>query len=345
MVAACSGQYNSGYVVPSLINTHGDDAGEQTNGCLKDSDCGATEVCVNCGGTGECTPGCRDDSQCLDPHNICQLGTVCQSCPCPPGWCILDPCRDEDADGYAAATDPGIVCPIPTGDCDDLNPAVHPNAPELCTNYIDDNCDGITDEHDPACVCPMAEARCFSAFECGDIGVNACDKVCCTTCNGGVQKPDCSTEVGGTYCAQPFGTNPVDGCNYGWSCDDCGSCSSDLNPVCSQNGSTYDNACLLGQANAVTLHDGACLPGEGILCLDSEGADSLDGGCDPGGTMYCRNACADGSSCESATCTKKGVCVLDTDCPAGLPAPTPKTCTVGSPTLACINSACVSVCR
>ncbi len=41
---------------------------------------------------------------------------------------------DSDSDGYASPVD-----------CDDTNPAVHPEADELC-NGVDDNCDGLVDE-------------------------------------------------------------------------------------------------------------------------------------------------------------------------------------------------------
>lgn len=58
---------------------------------------------------------------------------------------------DQDDDGYG---DPGKVlvqCPEPdgyvltTGDCDDEDPNIHPDAAELC-NDVDDNCDDSIDE-------------------------------------------------------------------------------------------------------------------------------------------------------------------------------------------------------
>ena len=43
---------------------------------------------------------------------------------------------DQDGDGFTELTN----------DCDDTNPNVHPEAPEICWNNIDDNCNGILDE-------------------------------------------------------------------------------------------------------------------------------------------------------------------------------------------------------
>jgi hypothetical protein len=45
------------------------------------------------------------------------------------------PCIDIDGDGHCLGAD-----------CDDENPAVHPDAGEVCGNAIDDNCDGAVDE-------------------------------------------------------------------------------------------------------------------------------------------------------------------------------------------------------
>ena len=43
---------------------------------------------------------------------------------------------DQDGDGFTELT----------GDCDDLDANVHPDAQEVCYNGIDDNCNGVEDE-------------------------------------------------------------------------------------------------------------------------------------------------------------------------------------------------------
>jgi MYXO-CTERM domain-containing protein len=61
-----------------------------------------------------------------------------------PGLAFASPtdCTDDvDADGYADS-----ACGGP--DCDDLDPAVYPGAPELCGGG-DTDCDGLLDDHDP----------------------------------------------------------------------------------------------------------------------------------------------------------------------------------------------------
>ena len=60
--------------------------------------------------------------------------------------------RDLDGDSFGDPATSVLACTVPLGyvfnnaDCDDQNPAVHPNAVEVC-NGIDDNCNGQTDEN------------------------------------------------------------------------------------------------------------------------------------------------------------------------------------------------------
>ena len=58
------------------------------------------------------------------------------------GCFVTEDDLDADGDGFA---------PVETGglDCDDDDPAIHPDAPEVCGNEVDDNCDGRIDHlHD-----------------------------------------------------------------------------------------------------------------------------------------------------------------------------------------------------
>jgi hypothetical protein len=47
------------------------------------------------------------------------------------------PIDDADGDGYSPDTG---------GDCDDTDPTVHPDAPEICGDLVDNNCNGLVDE-------------------------------------------------------------------------------------------------------------------------------------------------------------------------------------------------------
>ncbi|RKH01704.1 putative metal-binding motif-containing protein [Corallococcus carmarthensis] len=92
---------------------------------------------------------CDGTQQCNDAQN----GVVCKPTGQVPTWY---PDQDEDMHGQA---DAGIVrCPSPGAgyiidagrDCDDGNPFIHGDAPELCDSQ-DNNCNGVTDENS---VCP-----------------------------------------------------------------------------------------------------------------------------------------------------------------------------------------------
>ncbi len=62
---------------------------------------------------------------------------------------LIDPAFDPDADGWFSGLEPDCVAAYPLGvDCDDVDPDVHPGAPERC-NGLDDDCNGLADA-DPA---------------------------------------------------------------------------------------------------------------------------------------------------------------------------------------------------
>ncbi|NCC94867.1 MAG: hypothetical protein EOM10_16645, partial [Opitutae bacterium] len=52
---------------------------------------------------------------------------------------------DFDGDGYTACGSP----PVAGCDCDDTNPAIHPDAPEICGNGIDEDCNSANDDCGP----------------------------------------------------------------------------------------------------------------------------------------------------------------------------------------------------
>lgn len=67
--------------------------------------------------------------------------------------CNVPPaCTDMDGDGYSA--EGGSCGPM---DCNDMDPAINPGAPENCSDGIDNNCNGKVDSADPNAVgCPVA---------------------------------------------------------------------------------------------------------------------------------------------------------------------------------------------
>jgi uncharacterized repeat protein (TIGR03803 family) len=62
---------------------------------------------------------------------------------------------DADADGYGTGAgqllcnNPGSDYSSMAGDCDDTRGSIHPGAPEICGNGMDDNCNGQVDENCP----------------------------------------------------------------------------------------------------------------------------------------------------------------------------------------------------
>lgn len=59
---------------------------------------------------------------------------------------------DHDGDGYGNTKEPVVDCEMPkyfaakSGDCDENDPDIHPDASEICNNH-DDDCDGEVDEN------------------------------------------------------------------------------------------------------------------------------------------------------------------------------------------------------
>jgi hypothetical protein len=112
---------------------------------------GVCAVCANACDPGNCRFGAQGDKPGSGVAGRCQAyGRGCSRCV---------PACDNDADGWCPGN-PGND--QMGGDCDDNNPAVHPTAPEICGNKIDDDCDSLIDEACATCAaaasCPMNES-------------------------------------------------------------------------------------------------------------------------------------------------------------------------------------------
>lgn len=305
-----------------------------TAGCSSDDTCPAGMVCEGCTGPGDatCVPGCRVDAQCPARH-VCRGPVACTSCPCAPGWCVLDPCRDEDGDGFAFTSDPSLSCPgKQKGDCNDGNGRQHPGATELCANSIDDDCDGKTDRNDESCQqCTSDSLRCNDAWDCasgGQLGTVQCVSGCCQSCPALE-----SVRCGANEVAVGGGFDATTTCRVAMVCIEWALCANQrYEPQCGVDFATYRNPCTAAAAKTTVLHLGGCQWGEGRPCETTPiGA---RGPCESG--QVCR---LDGAA--GKRCTASGTCVTAADCPAGLDEPT---CDGGTAAWSCEERRCLVRC-
>jgi hypothetical protein len=259
----------------------------------------------------------------------------CLTCPCAPGWCELDPCRDVDGDGFAFTDDPAISCPgKQKNDCNDGSKDQHPGARELCANGVDDDCDGRTDRQDPSCqMCTADSQACNDASECGasSPGTLRCDHGCCQSCPL-ISVPTC----GSGFVAIGGGLDAVTACRVERVCVEVTRCQSlAYDPVCGVDFASYRNPCQAAQANVAVLHKGNCRWDEGKPCATT--ATGTQGSCATG--QYCR---ADETA--GKRCTLQGACRVDADCPAGNTVELRCGADAGVPTFTCAQNVCVPKC-
>jgi len=67
------------------------------------------------------------------------------------------PCTDADGDDFCLSVD-----------CDDTDPAVNPDATEICDDGIDNNCDGTIDEGCGTCTDFDGDGYCAEVDDCDD---------------------------------------------------------------------------------------------------------------------------------------------------------------------------------
>jgi hypothetical protein len=300
--------------------------------CRSDAQCGAGELCYDCGSYSECAQGCSPTKPCPRGTQCVMVTQVCVRCPCPQSRCEAPACVDVDGDGYLPQQCQGI----PGGDCAPLDPLIHPGARESCTNGRDDDCNGLVDMADPACgrLCGPAPT-CGNVYDC-NLGTTTCGAGgCCEGCPV-LSPPLCPMG----QCASPPAPSPTTGCMLDVRCIPCGPCPAVYQPVCAQLGRgdarTFQNRCHAITGGATIIHEGVCARGEGLACAFTPGS------CAPG--TYCRDACPE---CDAAIfrCTQNGACVNDVDCPAGGQPPPPLTCSDGTVApMRCVNNACVRRC-
>jgi hypothetical protein len=324
--------------------TGGGAGGGSPAGCRTDSECRAGELCYVCnsGQPGVCEVGCNAQHACPSGQTCTNLFIACVTCPCLDTECRGPTCSDDDRDGYVAG--PGCSG-IPGGDCAPNDPTVNPGEGERCSNGKDDDCDGLIDSADTDCGPLMCTGgpSCRTSWNCG-LGTTMCDQGCCTSCPLLVP-PQCPPN----NCPLPPSIDPNTGCTGTPGCYECtsgGGCPAVYLPVCAATDDrflaprTFGNSCEAALANATVVHPGACLTGEGLNC----GSIGTPQGCGPGTELYCRDACPE-CDADLRRCTKKGVCLNDVDCPAGLVAPPQFTCANGDlSNLRCVNHACVQRC-
>lgn len=304
------------------------DAGMQVSDCSDDADCPRGMVCEGCPGTAlkQCTPGCRDNSQC-NVNFICSTAVLCTTCPCPPGWCDLDPCRDLDGDGFAFTSDPNLTCSRPKGDCDDSRRDVHPGGREVCADGADNDCDGKRDSRDDECrTCAVGQNACANARWCSSN--QQCVMGCCEACPT-YNPPQCQAGE----CLLPGGTSEA-GCALPLVCGACASCPSEYRPVCGLNYSTYTNACYAQAAGTQVLHEGTCSYREGTACTSHNECSGL----------YCRRLSPDAGIDGDGRCTQRGACVTDQDCADGV-VQTAFCADGGIAPLTCKNLRCATKCE
>ncbi|RKI24310.1 hypothetical protein D7Y27_42695, partial [Corallococcus sp. AB004] len=258
----------------------------------------------------------------------------------PPGtsadWSVTLRATDADGDGYFAEA-PGSERP----DCDDSNPAVHPNAPESCGSTVDFNCNELVGCQEANCLgtqCDDGDA-CTLNDRCVGTGIEArCAPERTKTCpqSGGACQPrqDCKPDTG---MCETVSSPEGQACDDGNKCTNADKC--DANGTCSGTplSCTTTEKCLAAQGTC-NVNTGTCefTPSpnttpcqDNITCTEPDLCDGngkcvgVPRACTPPRCQRVKQVCTATTECEfepdvNGTCTTSGgvpgVCQADLTC-------------------------------
>lgn len=134
---------------------------------------------------------------------------------------------DFDLDGYGQVF-AGRACAAPpngttiSGDCNDIDPAIHPAATEMCNSGVDDDCDLVADDADPSLDASSATVW-FSDGDDDGYGVVFVDLSCTAPVGSAGEPGDCNDADEGIH------PGAVELCN-GKLDDDCDGLADDADP-------------------------------------------------------------------------------------------------------------------
>ena len=137
-----------------------------------DTDAPSTDICAteddaDDDGYTESEGDCDDTNAQINPdgQEVCDLveadedcdGLVNEADPSLDRSTLTEWFEDNDNDGYGQDASSVLACAPPTGfvalpgDCNDTDPAIHPDAQEVCdSDDTDEDCDGLADDADPS---------------------------------------------------------------------------------------------------------------------------------------------------------------------------------------------------
>lgn len=308
-------------------------------------ECFCSGAGVACTGSTWCTEitedtgescGCADLVN--DPNNCQGCGNVCPFDECEEAACEADGCHfhtlDADNDGYCqegcndnqTGEDRGECR---HGDCDDTDPDIRPEQPELCATDYDDDCDGNDNDDgavgctiyhrdedddgygvtsDTQCLCsPTSLYNAADGGDCNDDEEHANPGEDDDDCNGYNDDCDSSTDDGDTDCP---------GFCCGGACRECcfdAQCPG-AHPDCT---SSNDCACQSGWSSCGGTCN--CHTGDDDVCCSSTcySGNCCDmGDCGTGDWTCTDNLCSCAGVICGNTCYGSGTCCDDGDCTA-----------------------------